>query len=141
MASSPVPVMPAQVSAASYGRLQLAVTGRNDYTPIENAIIQITDTGIIPGSGVGNHRNGLTKETLGVKVIGIGVPTVVDAATIVQDSMEKLLQTLEEKEKKEFLEEMIPPALYSMFVTPKDVDETMKRLSYTISEGLNRVFC
>ena len=55
--------------------------------------------------------------------------------------MEKLLQTLEEKEKKEFLEEMISPALYSMFVTPKDVDETMKRLSYTISEGLNRVFC
>ena len=106
MASSPAPVMPAQVSAASYGRLQLAVTGRNDYTPIENAIIQITDTGIIPGSGVGNHRNGLTKETLGVKVIGIGVPTVVDAATIVQDSMEKLLQTLEEKEKKEFLEEI-----------------------------------
>ena len=106
-----------------------------------NRTIQITDTGIIPGSGVGNHRNGLTKETLGVKVIGIGVPTVVDAATIVQDSMEKLLQTLEEKEKKEFLEEMISPALYSMFVTPKDVDETMKRLSYTISEGLNRVFC
>lgn len=106
-----------------------------------NRTIQITDTGIIPGSGVGNHRNGLTKETLGVTVIGIGVPTVVDAATIVQDSMEKLLQTLEEKEKKEFLEEMIPPALYSMFVTPKDVDETMKRLSYTISEALNRVFC
>ena len=106
-----------------------------------NRTIQITDTGIIPGSGVGNHRNGLTKETLGVMVIGIGVPTVVDAATIVQDSMERLLQTLEEKEKKEFLEEMIPPALYSMFVTPKDVDETMKRLSYTISEGLNRVFC
>ena len=45
MASSSVPVMPAQVSAASYGRLQLAVTGRNDYTPIENAVIQITDTG------------------------------------------------------------------------------------------------
>ena len=46
MASSPVPVMPAQVSAASYGRLQLAVTGRNDYTPIENAVIQVTDTEI-----------------------------------------------------------------------------------------------
>ena len=45
MASSPAPVMPAQVSAASYGRLQLAVTGRNDYTPIENAVIQVTDTG------------------------------------------------------------------------------------------------
>ena len=47
-----------------------------------NRTIQITDTGINPGSGVGNHRNGLSEETLGVKVIGIGVPTVVDAATI-----------------------------------------------------------
>ena len=105
-----------------------------------NRTIQITDTGIIPGSGVGNHRNGLTEETLGVKVIGIGVPTVVDAATVVQDSMANLLDTLEESEKKEFLEEMIAPALYSMFVTPKDVDETVKRLSFTISEGLNMAF-
>ena len=105
-----------------------------------NRTIQITDTGINPGSGVGNHRNGLSEETLGVKVIGIGVPTVVDAATIVQDSMAHLLDTLEESEKKEFLEEMISPSLHSMFVTPKDVDETVKRLSYTISEGLNMAF-
>lgn len=105
-----------------------------------NRTIQITDTGINPGSGVGNHRHGLSEETLGVKVIGIGVPTVVDAATIVQDSMAHLLETLEESEKKEFLEEMIAPSLYSMFVTPKDVDETVKRLSYTISEGLNMAF-
>lgn len=105
-----------------------------------NRTIQITDTGINPGSGVGNHRNGLNENTLGVKVIGIGVPTVVDAATIVHDSMAHLLDTLEEAEKKEFLEEMIAPSLHSMFVTPKDVDETMKRLSYTISEGLNMTF-
>ena len=105
-----------------------------------NRTIQITDTGIHPGSGVGNHRTGLNENTLGVKVIGIGVPTVVDAATIVHDSMAHLLDTLEEAEKKEFLEEMIAPSLYSMFVTPKDVDETMKRLSYTISEGLNLTF-
>ena len=103
--------------------------------------IQITDTGIHPGSGVGNHRSGLTKETLGVMVIGIGVPTVVDAATIVHDAMAHLLEALEEAEKKEFLEEMITPQLHSMFVTPKDVDETVKRLSYTISEGLNLAFC
>lgn len=102
--------------------------------------IQITDTGIHPGSGVGNHRNGLTEETLKVKVIGIGVPTVVDAATIVHDSMAHLLDALEEREKKEFLEEMIAPNLYSMFVTPKNVDETVKYLSYTISEGLNLAF-
>lgn len=105
-----------------------------------NRTIQITDTGISPGSGVGNHRTGLTEAALGVKVIGIGVPTVVDAATIVHDSMAHLLDTLEEAEQKEFLEEMIAPSLHSMFVTPKDVDETIKRLSYTISEGLNMTF-
>lgn len=105
-----------------------------------NRTIQITDTGIQPGSGVGNYRNGLNEATLGVKVIGIGVPTVVDAATIVQDAMAHLLDALEEQEKKEFLEEMITPSLHSMFMTPKDVDETMKRLSYTISEGLNLTF-
>ena len=105
-----------------------------------NRTIQITDTGIHPGSGVGNHRNGLTEENLQVKVIGIGVPTVVDAATIVLDSMAHLLDALEEAEQKEFLEEMIAPNLYSMFVTPKDVDETVKYLIFTISEGLNIAF-
>lgn len=102
--------------------------------------IQITDTGIHPGSGVGNHRNGLTEENLQVKVIGIGVPTVVDAATIVHDSMAHLLDALEKTEQKEFLDEMIAPNLYSMFVTPKDVDETIKYLSFMISEGLNIAF-
>ena len=102
-----------------------------------NRTIQITDTGINPGSGVGNHRDGLNADTLGIPVIGIGVPTVVDAATIVHDAMAHLLETLEEQEQKEFLEEMISPHLHSMFVTPKDVDETVKRLGFTISEGLN----
>ena len=105
-----------------------------------NRTIQITDTGIHPGSGVGNHRDGLTEENLRVKVIGIGVPTVVDAATIVHDSMAHLLEALEETEQKEFLEEMISPHLHGMFVTPKDVDETIKYLSFTISEGLNMAF-
>ena len=102
--------------------------------------IQITDTGISPGSGVGNHREGLNEENLSVRVIGIGVPTVVDAATIVHDSMANLLDALEEEEQKEFLEEMISPKLYTMFVTPKDVDETVRYLSFTISEGLNLAF-
>lgn len=56
-----------------------------------NRTIQITNTGIQPGSGVGNHRNALTEETLGVPVIAIGIPTVVDAATIVGDALEKLM--------------------------------------------------
>ena len=60
-----------------------------------NRTIQITDTGICPGSGVGNHRLALNSETLGVKVIGIGVPTVVDAVTIVNDTMENFIVALE----------------------------------------------
>ena len=63
-----------------------------------NRTIQITDTGICPGSGVGNHRLALNSETLGVKVIGIGVPTVVDAVTIVNDTMENFIVALESSE-------------------------------------------
>lgn len=105
-----------------------------------NRTIQITDTGINPGSGVGNHRNGLNKQVLGIPVIAIGVPTVVDAATIVNDTMENLVSVLDVKnrmEKYQMIREMIPSHLNTMFVTPKDIDETVKRLGYTISEGLN----
>lgn len=121
-----------------------------------NRTIQIADTGINPGSGVGNYRNAITKETIGVPVIAIGVPTVVDAVTIVSDTMENLLSALEtseslkgvglvlggysEAEKYELIRELIAPNLNSMFMTPKDIDETVKRLSYTISEGLNLAF-
>lgn len=121
-----------------------------------NRTIQIADTGIHPGSGVGNHRSGLTKETLGVPVIGIGVPTVVDAATIVNDTMENLIGALESSkmlkgvgdvlrtynnaEKYELVKELISPHLNGMFVTPKDEDEMVKQISYTISEALNLLF-
>ncbi len=105
-----------------------------------NCTIQITDTGINPGSGVLNFRTGLNQESLGIPVIGLGVPTVVDAATIVHDAIAHLLESLEEAEMEEFLGELITPRLHSMFVTPKDVDETVKMLSYTISEGLNMAF-
>ena len=118
-----------------------------------NRTIQIADTGIHPGSGVGNHRNGLTRETLGIPVIAIGVPTVVDAATIVNDTMENFIEALESSkmlkgvgdvlktysnaEKYELVKELISPHLNGMFVTPKDEDEMVKQISYTISEALN----
>lgn len=102
-----------------------------------NCTIQITDTGIMPGSGVLNFRNGLTRETIGVPVIGIGVPTVIDAATIVHDAVSKILESLEEAEMEEFLEDIISPKLHQMFVTPKDVDETVKIIGKTIAEGIN----
>lgn len=99
--------------------------------------IQMTDAGVHPGSGVGNHRQGLNKKTLGVPVLGIGVPTVVDAATIVYDATEHMLGVLEDYERQEFLEEMITPNLRSMFVTPKDVDEAVEVLSKTVALGIN----
>ena len=118
--------------------------------------IQIADTGIHPGSGVGNHRNGMTKETLGVPVIGIGVPTVVDAATIVNDTMENFILALESSEslkgvgevlrsynageKYEFVKELISPHLNGMFVTPKDVDEMVHHISHTLAEAINMLF-
>ncbi|MCF2568841.1 GPR endopeptidase [Mediterraneibacter glycyrrhizinilyticus] len=121
-----------------------------------NRTLQIADTGIHPGSGVGNHRSGLTEETLGVPVIGIGVPTVVDAATIVNDTMENFIAALETSdslkgvgevlrsynagEKYEFVKELIAPHLNGMFVTPKDVDEMIHHISHTISEALNMLF-
>lgn len=121
-----------------------------------NRTVQIADTGIHPGSGVRNHRSGLTEETLGVPVIGIGVPTVVDAATIVNDTMENFIAALETSdslkgvgevlrsynagEKYEFVKELIAPHLNGMFVTPKDVDEMIHHISHTISEALNMLF-
>ena len=57
-----------------------------------SSTIQIADTGINPGSGVGNHRNGITKESMGVPVIAIGVPTVVTSTTIVYDTIEYLFK-------------------------------------------------
>ena len=118
-----------------------------------NRTIQISDAGIHPGSGVGNHRQALTKETLGVPVIAIGVPTVVDAATIAADTMETLVEAmsqaeslknlgytlsqLDSAEKYQLIRELISPQLNGMFVTPKDIDETVKRISFTISEGIN----
>lgn len=102
--------------------------------------IQMTDTGVHPGSGVGNYREGITRETLGVPVLGIGVPTVVDAATIVCDAMEHLMENLEYSERQQFLQEMLTPNLRSMFVTPRDVDESVRILSETISRGINFTF-
>lgn len=93
-----------------------------------NRTIQITNTGIHPGSGVGNHRSTLNKETLGKPVIAIGIPTVVDAATIVNDAVGRQYEDMHLSNMTE---------LANMYVTGKDIDEIIKRLSYTISEGIN----
>lgn len=103
-----------------------------------NRTIQITNTGIHPGSGVGNYRNSITEEGLGVPVIAIGVPTVVDAATIVTDAMERILGSLEGEfpELREELQGRMGE-FYNMYVTGKDVDYEMKQISHIICEALH----
>ncbi len=110
-----------------------------------NTTIQITDTGICPGSGIGNNRQALNRESLGTEVVAIGVPTVVDASTIVGDYLEQSLsaQGFSREETQRFLEEVRrnrEESFANLFVTPKNIDEAMKQISYTISEALNDCF-
>lgn len=109
--------------------------------------VQLTDTGITPGSGIGNHRNAINKESVGVPVISIGIPTVVDAATIVSDAVSDFMDELRRKRELSAQDEplltaqkMLSPQLYGMFVTPKDIDESIKQLSFLISEAINIAF-
>ncbi len=118
--------------------------------------IQLTDTGIHPGSGVGNHRHSLTRESLGVPVMAIGVPTVVGAAAIVHDTVSAMIGALSKSmetkgmgdflgsissdEQYDLIRELLEPEFGPMYVTPPDIDETVKELSFTISEGIHLAF-
>lgn len=104
--------------------------------------IQITDTGIAPGAGVGNRRKELTKKTLGVPVVAIGVPTVVDAETIISDHLEGVLQKqgYGEHEIEQFLREMMTRETENVMVTPKNIDESVNRLSEDLADVLNHCF-
>lgn len=105
--------------------------------------VQLTDTGIQPGSGVGNHRQGLTPETLGVPVIAIGVPLVVYTAVIVRDALSILLSDTEEDEESravaadELLARIVGQDMGEMVVTPREIDELVALLSNTLALSLN----
>jgi spore protease len=115
-----------------------------------NSTIQICDTGICPGAGVGNNRTRLDEATLGVRVIAVGVPTVISVPAIINQAIEGMVNALTQNkndfklefsddEKYQLACELASPALASMFVTPKDIDEAVKRVSFTISEAINRL--
>ncbi|MDF2538196.1 MAG: hypothetical protein K0S76_1217 [Herbinix sp.] len=107
-----------------------------------NTTIQLTDTGISPGSGVGNNRKALNEESLGTRVIALGVPTVVEASTIVSDTLIGYMEKsdFDEEEIHQFVSEVNSKMINNMFVTPKNIDESVKRISYTVSEALNSCF-
>jgi spore protease len=92
--------------------------------------VQLSDTGIIPGSGVGNHRWALDRETLGVPVIAIGVPTVVDSATLAAD-------LLEEAGIMEIDENKLRRGQENLMVTPRDIDAQVRDLSKVVGYGIN----
>lgn len=115
-----------------------------------NTTIQISDTGIIPGGGVGNKRNAITKETMGVPVISMGVPTVVDAGTIASDVIDlllesmssqaspqlyKVLRTIDDFDKISLISEVLTPGEF--IVTPKEIDRDIKNISSVIANGIN----
>lgn len=104
-----------------------------------NTTIQLTDTGISPGSGVGNHRNAINSETIGVPVIAIGVPTVVDAFTIINDSMEKYLEGIgmTKQEISSFMNGFAVSNATNMIVTPKNIDESVENIARVIASALN----
>lgn len=103
--------------------------------------IQITDTGIKPGSGVGNHRMGIDQNSLGVQVIAIGVPTVVEAEVIVGDRIEEFMykQGFDEDDIRIFLYNMGEPAISDMYVTPKNIDETVNIIGILIADVINNM--
>ena len=104
--------------------------------------VQITDTGIAPGAGVGNRRRELTKVSLGVPVVAIGVPTVVDAETIIGDHLESVLekQGYSENEIEQFLKEVLTRETDNIMVTPKNIDESVNRISRDLADVLNHCF-
>lgn len=109
--------------------------------------IQLSDTGIHPGSGVGNYRNGLTENELQVPVLALGIPTVISAASMVHDTIGVIMEKLKQEENTdaegteeevyERIREILEPELGPMYVTPHDMDERVKNLSYTISEAIH----
>jgi spore protease len=122
--------------------------------------IQIGDTGIQPGSGVGSRRFGITKDSLGVPVLAVGVPTVVDAITIVADAMDIMAQSITEgvqegddipgnknrrvnakdldsPMKRKLIRQVLSPYMGSMIVTPKEIDAMIEDIARVVAGGLN----
>lgn len=115
--------------------------------------VQLTDTGIRPGSGVGNARKGITKENMKIPVIAIGIPTVVSAAAIVSDAMDSLKQIgynetilgsiamLDKEEYYQLISEVFAPELGSLFVMPKNLDEELDTMGSLLAASLSQVIC
>lgn len=120
-----------------------------------NTTLQISDTGINPGSGVGNNRKAINRNTLGVDVISIGVPTVVDAITMSNDTLDmtldairasgkeddgilSLIEKMSSEEKYSLIQRVLAPTIGDMVLTVKEVDMSMNKISKIIAGAINK---
>ena len=112
--------------------------------------IQISDTGIVPGAGVGNTRQEISQRTLNIPVIAIGIPTVVELATLVSDGIDIFIDRLQDKaksndylnklqqeDKYEEVKEALNVGEYNMIVTPKEIDELIENMKNIVARGIN----
>lgn len=115
-----------------------------------SSTIQVSDTGIVPGAGVGNTRQEISQSSLGIPVVAIGIPTVVELATLVSDGIDIFIDRLQEKaESNEFLNKLqqedkyeeVKEALnvgeYNMIVTPKEIDDLIENMKDVVARGIN----
>ncbi len=118
-----------------------------------SSTIQIADTGIVPGAGVGNSREELSKRTLGIPVIAIGIPTVVETAVVVNEALDLLIEKyqqeaksnetlnkIKEEDNYQEIKEALMPKEYNFIVTPKEIDELIKNMAKIVSKAMNRAF-
>ncbi len=116
-----------------------------------SSTIQLSDTGIIPGAGVGNKRSEISQATLGVPVIAIGIPTVVETAVLVNDCLDLFITKLQEEAKSndylnklkeqdnyEEIKEALIPNDYNLIVTPKEIDDLIENMSEIVAMGINK---
>ena len=115
-----------------------------------SSTIQISDTGIVPGAGVGNTRQEISEKTLGIPIISIGIPTVVELATLVSDGIDIFIDRLQEKaesneylnklqqdDKYEEVKEALNVGEYNMIVTPKEIDDLIENMGSVVARGIN----
>lgn len=115
-----------------------------------SSTIQISDTGIVPGAGVGNTRSEISERTLGIPVIAIGIPTCVETAVLVNDSLdlfiEKLqdeaksndyLNQLKEEDNYQEIKDVLVPKDYNLIVTPKEIDDLIENMKDIVAIGIN----
>ena len=117
-----------------------------------SSTVQMSDTGIVPGDGVGNKRSEISKSVLGIPVIAIGIPTVVETAVLVNDCLDlfitklqqeaksnEYLNQLKEEDNYEEIKEALVPNDYNLIVTPKEIDDLIENMAEIVSTGINRI--